>query len=77
MAATTNAPSPCSAELGFSAAASFGISASVGFLFGLHQGTRIGVMGCLLLMIRNFNRLKRIFNDEHRSRMRLLALTLW
>ena len=35
----TSAPSPCSVEPGFSAAASFGIFASVGFLFGLLQGT--------------------------------------
>jgi hypothetical protein len=35
----TSAPSPCSAEPGFSAAALFGICASVGFLFGLHQDT--------------------------------------
>ena len=61
---------------GFSAAASFGISASVGFLFGLHQGTRIGVLTCLLLMIRNFNRLKRISTMNNRSRVRLLALTV-
>jgi hypothetical protein len=72
----TNAPSPCSAEPGFSAAASFGISGSVGFLFGLRQGTRIGVLGCLLLMIRNFNRLKQTFTTNNRSRVRLLALTV-
>jgi len=30
------------AEPGFSAAASFGISASTGFQFGLHQGILIG-----------------------------------
>jgi hypothetical protein len=65
------------AEPGFSAAASFGISASMGFLFGLHQDTRIGVMDCLLLMIRNFNRSKRIFTTNNRSRMHLLALTVW
>jgi len=35
-------PSRYSAEPGFSAAAPFGISASVSFPFGLHQGTRIG-----------------------------------
>jgi len=33
---------PCSAEPGFSAAASFGISVSTGFPFGLHQSIRIG-----------------------------------
>ena len=49
---------------------------SVGFLFGLHQGTRIGVLTCLLLMIRNFNRLKRISTMNNRSRVRLLALTV-
>jgi hypothetical protein len=38
------APSPCSAEPGFSPDASFGISAITSFPFGLHQGTRIGVM---------------------------------
>ena len=59
------------------AAGAFGISASVGFLFGLHQGTRIGVLVCLLLMIRNFNRLKRISTMNNRSCVRLLALTLW
>ena len=52
---------------GFSVAASFGISASVGFPFGLHQGTRIGVMRCLLSMIRNFNRSKRTFTTNSRS----------
>jgi nucleoside-diphosphate-sugar epimerase len=52
------------------------LRASVGFLFGLHQGTRIGVLTCLLLMIRNFNRLKRISTMNNRSRVRLLALTV-
>jgi hypothetical protein len=65
------------AEPGFSAAASFGISARVGFLFGLHRGTRTGVMGNLHLMIRNFNQSKRIFTTNNRSRMHLLALTVW
>jgi hypothetical protein len=37
---------------GFSAAASFGISASAGFPFGLHQGIRIGGTRCSLWMIR-------------------------
>ena len=49
---------------------------SVGFLFGLHQGTRIGVMGNLHLMIRNFNLSRRIFTTNNRSRMHLLALTV-
>jgi hypothetical protein len=43
-------------EPGFSVAASFGISAKTGFPFGLHQGIRIGVIGCSVVMIRNFNR---------------------
>jgi hypothetical protein len=60
----TSAPSPCSAEPGFSAAASFAISTGVGFLFGLHPGTRIALTGCLLLMIHNFNRSKRIFTTK-------------
>ena len=73
----TSAPSPCSAEPGFSVAASFGISASVGFPFELHQGTRIGVMRCLLSMIRNFNRSQRTFTTNSRSQVRLLVLTVW
>ena len=36
-----------------------------------------GVLGCLLLMIRNFSRLKRILTMDNRSRVRLLALTQW
>ena len=48
----------------------------VGFRFGLHQGTRIGVTSCLLLMIRNFNRSKRIFTTTDRSRIRLPVLTV-
>jgi hypothetical protein len=76
MAATNERTVAVSAEPGFSAAASFGISASVGFLFGLHQGTQNGVTSYLLLMIRNFNRSKLIFTTNNRSRVCLLALTV-
>src|SRR5262245_48244748 len=64
----TSAPSSCSVEPGFSAAASFGTFAGVGFLFGLHRGIRTGLMRCLLSMIRNFNRSERIFTTNSRSR---------
>ena len=72
----TSAPSPCSAEPGFSVAASFGVFAHADFRFGVHRGTRIALTGCLLLTIRNFNRSKRIFTTNNRSRVRLLALTV-
>ena len=62
---------------GFFAAASSDISANAGFLFGLLRGIRIGVMRCLLSVIRNFNRLQRIFTMNNRSRGRLLVHTLW
>jgi uncharacterized protein YbjT (DUF2867 family) len=51
----TIAPSPCSAEPAFSAAASFDIRALTDFLFGPRQGIRIGGTDCLVLMIRSFN----------------------
>ena len=36
-----------------------------------------GGAGLFALMIRNFSRLKRILTMDNRSRVRLLALTLW
>jgi hypothetical protein len=65
------------AEPGFSAAALFGISASAGFPFGLHQGIRIGGTGCSLWMIRNFNRSRPTFTTSGQSPMALPALTVW
>jgi hypothetical protein len=50
----TVAPSLCSAEPAFSAAASFGICAVADFPFGSRQGIRIGGTD-YLVMIRNFN----------------------
>ncbi|WGS24119.1 MULTISPECIES: hypothetical protein [unclassified Bradyrhizobium] len=51
----TVAPSPCSAEPAFSAAASFGICALADFPFGSRQGIQIRGTDCLVVMIRNFN----------------------
>ena len=67
------APSPCSAEPGFSPDAPFGISAITSFPFGLHQGIRIGVMGCSVLMIRSFNRSRATFTTSVQWPMHLLA----
>jgi hypothetical protein len=64
---------PFSAEPGFSAAASFGISVSTGFPFGLHQGIRIEVTGCSVLMIRKSNRSRRTFTTSGQWPMHLLA----
>jgi hypothetical protein len=61
----------------FSAAASFGISVSVSFPFGWHQGIRIWVTGRLVLMIRNFNPSKQTFTTNGQSPMPLLALMVW
>ncbi|MGB7042979.1 MAG: 4a-hydroxytetrahydrobiopterin dehydratase [Xanthobacteraceae bacterium] len=51
----TVAPSQCSAEPAFSAAASYGIFALADFVFGSRQGIPIGGTDCLVLMICNFN----------------------
>jgi hypothetical protein len=50
----TSAPLLCSAELASSAVASLGISASMGFPYGLHPGILVGGTSCSVLMIRNF-----------------------
>ena len=50
---------------------------SVSFPFGLRQGIRIEVTGCLVLMIRNFNRSRPTFRTSDQSPMHLLALTAW
>jgi hypothetical protein len=63
-------------EPGFSAAASFGISAIASFPFGLHQGIRTGVIGCSVLMIRNFNRSGPTFTTSVQWPMQLLAPTV-
>ena len=73
----TVAPSACSAETGFSVAALFDICAIANFSSGSRQGIRPGERGGLALMIRNFNRSKRIFMTNNRSPMHLLALTVW
>ena len=71
----TVAPSPCSAEPAFSAAASFGICAIANFPFGSRQGIRIGGTDSSALMIRNFNPSRPTFTTSGQSRMRLPALT--
>jgi hypothetical protein len=71
----TVAPSPCSAEPGFSAAASFGICAIANFPFGSRQGIRIGDTDSLTLIIHNLNSWRPTFTTSDQSRMRLPALT--
>src|SRR5882757_11246779 len=71
----TVAPSPCSAEPAFSAAASFGICAIANFPFGSRQGIRIGGTASLALMIRNFNSWRPTFKTSGQSRMHWPALT--
>ena len=60
---------------GFLGAGWFGISVRLGFLFGLRRGIRIGGIGCLVLMIRNFARSRPTFTMSSQSPMHLLALT--
>ncbi len=55
----------------FSVAGSFGISIRLGYLFGLYRGTRIAVIGCLVLLIRNFAR------SSARSSAGLPAIRAW
>jgi hypothetical protein len=62
---------------GFSVAGSFGISGKTGLPFGLHQGVRIGVIGCSVLTIRNFNRSGATFTMSVREPMRLSEPTVW
>ena len=50
-------------------------SASMGFLFGLHQGTRNGVTG-YFLDDPHLQLVEADIHDDNRSRMRLLALTV-
>ena len=54
MAATNGRTLTAFGGTGF-VAASFGICALADFLFESRQGIRIGGIGCLVLMIRNFN----------------------
>ena len=54
-----------------------GSSVGTGFPFGLHQGIRIGVTGCSVLMIRNFNRSQPTFTTSGPWPMHLLAPTGW
>jgi hypothetical protein len=49
------APSRCSAEPAFSAAASFAVCAITDFPFGLRLGIRIGDANISSHMVRNFN----------------------
>jgi hypothetical protein len=71
----TSAPLLCSAELASSAAASFGISASMGFPYGLHPGILVGGTSCSVLMIRNFSLSRLISTTVRQSPMPLPALT--
>src|ERR1700704_2628557 len=58
------APSPCSAEPAFSAAASFGICAIANFPFGSRQGIRIGGTASLALTIPQLQFLEANIQDE-------------
>jgi hypothetical protein len=69
------APSPCSAEPAFSAAALFAICTTANFPFGSRQGIQIGRTDSLVPMIRYFNPWKPTFTTSGQSRMRLPALT--
>src|ERR1700730_17166838 len=60
----TVAPSPCSAEPAFSAAASFGICAIANFPLGSRQGIRIGGTASLALMIPQLQFLEANIQDE-------------
>jgi hypothetical protein len=71
----TVAPSPCSAEPVFSAAALSGICAIANFPSGSRQGIQIGGTVSLAVMIRNFDPSRPIFTTNGLSRMRLPALT--
>ena len=70
-------PSSYSAEPGFSADASFGISVSMVFPLGLRQGIRIRVTSCLVVMIRNFDRSALTSTTSDQWPTHLLALTVW
>src|SRR5882762_7662908 len=66
----TVAPSPCSAEPAFSAAASFGICAIANFPFGSRQGIRIGGTASLALMIPQLQFLEANIQDERSGGLR-------
>ena len=77
MAATNDRTVTVFGGTGFLGRRVFGISISVSFPFGLRQGIQIEVTGCLVVMIRNFNRSKPTFRTSDQSPMHLLALTAW
>jgi hypothetical protein len=70
-------PSSYSEEPAFWADASFGTSAPMRFLFGLHRGTPTGVTSYLAVTIRTFNRSALTSTTSGQWPTHLLALTVW
>ena len=62
---------------GFLGRASFGTSAPMRFLFGLHRGTPTGVTSYLAVTIRTFNRSALTSTTSGQWPTHLLALTVW